>query len=356
MPEHRCNVDRTSAEISVWVDVSPRQTYFSQILNRTGFRKVTFHPEQPNALRDTSHHSADLVIFSVNAAAESSWTSLKEVRDEFSGPILATAEDYDDLTLQRLAAMGVNDLLRLRECSDEALAIKMETVLLASQGEKTIADNDHRNQSLFINILTVMVKILDSKDHYTRWHSHNVAIRSRKLGRKLGLSEDELDRLGLAAVFHDFGKIGIPESILNKPSGLTKDEFDFMKRHPVIARDLLSSLDLVRDLLPAIQHHHERWDGNGYPDGLAGERIPLWARIIALADSYDTMSSRRAYKQAFDRGFVVDEIQQCAGKQFDPRLVPFFLEIIKEEDYRPHPGYRNNDKPNPTPTPTPTPA
>ena len=151
------------------------------------------------------------------------------------------------------------------------------------------------------------------------------------LGRKRGLSEDELIRLGLAAVFHDFGKIGIPEEILNKPSKLSTEEFAIMKQHPTIARDLLSSLDQYSDLLPAITHHHERWDGSGYPDGLRGEQIPLWARIIALADAYDTMATRRTYKEPLPLGKVVDEIKGGRGSQFDPELVDIMLEMLAEK-------------------------
>lgn len=345
MVANKCTtVDRALMELAVLNGLPERGEFFDRALGRAGFARVDVHPlgsdlprgDSPNG----SERRTDVVVFSADPRQDRSWTMLEELRRNFHGPIVVAADSYEEAHHQRLAELGVNDRVELNRCSATALPWKLETALLAHRGEKVIDDNDRRNQSLFINILTVMVKILDSKDRYTRWHSHNVAIRSRKLGRILGLSEDELDRLGLAAVFHDFGKIGISEAILNKAGKLTDEEFAAMRRHPVIARDLLSSLDLVRDLLPAILHHHEDWNGRGYPDGLAGEQIPLWARIIRLADTYDTMSARRVYKEPFSRDKVVKELKHCSGKQFDPNLVPLFLEIVMEEEYQPHPGYK----------------
>jgi HD-GYP domain-containing protein (c-di-GMP phosphodiesterase class II) len=150
------------------------------------------------------------------------------------------------------------------------------------------------------------------------------------IGRRKGLCEEDLDRLGLAALLHDFGKIGVPEEILCKATRLTDEEFAIMKKHPTIARDLLSSLELCTDLLPAITHHHERWDGKGYPDGLVGEQTPLWARIISLADSYDTMMSRRTYKEPYSPERIRQELDRGRATQFDPELVDLFKAILDE--------------------------
>ena len=226
--------------------------------------------------------------------------------------------------------LGVNDYLLLSDYGEEALELKVETALTAHRINQLILENDLRTQRLFVNILTVMVKILESKDPYTRFHSHSVAKWSRMIGRRCGLCEEDLDRLGLAAVLHDFGKIGIPEDILTKSSRLTDEEFTIMKAHPVIARDLLSSLELLSDLLPAITHHHERWDGRGYPDSLKAEETPLWARIIAIADSYDTMTSRRAYKEPYPPERVREELKKGRGTQFDPTLVDHLESILDE--------------------------
>jgi len=201
-----------------------------------------------------------------------------------------------------------------------------------------ILENDLRIQRLFVNILTVMVKILESKDPYTRFHSHSVTKWSRMIGRRKGLCDEDIDRLGVAALLHDFGKIGIPENILCKATRLTSEEFEIMKKHPTIARNLLSSIELLSDVLSAITHHHERWDGRGYPDGLKGEQTPLWGRIISLADSYDTMMSRRTYKEPYSQERIRQELDNGRGTQFDPELVDLFRAILDEHVVNLPPG------------------
>jgi HD-GYP domain-containing protein (c-di-GMP phosphodiesterase class II) len=240
-------------------------------------------------------------------------------------------EDMDGAIRQHLRSLGFQHMMALGQAGEEGLVLKVQTVLLSHQANRFIEENDRRTQSLFGKILMVMVKILESKDEYTRHHSHEVAKMSRMLGRRKGLSEEELDRLMVAAVFHDFGKIGIPEEVLNKPNYLTDEEFSIMKQHPVIARDILSALDFFSDLLPAITHHHERWDGRGYPDGLRGEEIPLWGRIIAIADAFNTMASVRTYKDPMTPDGIVKQLKSGRGSQFDPELVEILLVILEEE-------------------------
>lgn len=195
-----------------------------------------------------------------------------------------------------------------------------------TQPEPIFPPGDQR----FVNTLTVLVKVLEAKDPYTRFHSHSVTKWARLLGRKLRLSELELDRLGLAALFHDFGKIKILDAILFKQGKLNVAESEIMSRHPVIGAELLSGLDGFAVVTPAIRHHHERWDGNGYPDKLHGEQIPLWARIIHIAESFDTMMSRCTYKEPYDMERIKKELIAGRNKQFDPALVDLFLELICE--------------------------
>jgi len=272
----------------------------------------------------------DLLLYGLNEHEEESWNSLERVSDNYSGPILAITRGFNEQIRERVLKLGC-EYVPWEDVGELGLDLKIETMLAVHRVEHVIDDNDRRMQRLFVNILTVMVKILESKDPYTRFHSHSVAMWSRMLGRRKGLTEEELLRLGLAAVFHDFGKIGIPEEILNKPVRLTDEEFAVMMQHPVIARDLLSSIDLLSDLLPAITHHHERWDGSGYPKKLHGEDIPLWARIIGIADAYDTMASRRTYKEPMTPEQVMGEFKRNRGSQFDPELVDLMLEILDEK-------------------------
>jgi len=304
-------------------------------LRRSGYGQVTAYPALPEHLlqhlNNRHSHRTDLVIFGVRLEDDHSIDNLKQVCAMFAGPVLATTERFDGVLRARILDAGAQDYLPLGTCGEAGLELKVETALTAHRINTLIQENDLHTQRLFINILSVMNRVLENKDPYTRFHSHSVAIWSRTIARRTGMSEEHLIRLGLAAVFHDFGKIGIPEEILNKPSRLTEEEFSIMKQHPTIARDLLSSLELMSDLLPAITHHHERWDGGGYPAGLKGAQTPFWARIICLADAYDTMASRRTYKAPMPADAILKELHKGRGTQFDPELVDVMIRILEEK-------------------------
>ena len=143
----------------------------------------------------------------------------------------------------------------------------------------------------------------------------------------MNVPQNELEHIETAGLLHDIGKIAIPQAILCKPGKLTDDEFTLMKSHPVNSERLIASIKKLNDISPGIKHHHERWDGFGYPDKLAGENIPLEARIIAIADTYDAMTSTRSYRKALDHEVAIDEIKKCSGSQFDPVLAAKFVEI-----------------------------
>lgn len=330
--------NRADVELVVLEDASEWREFHDRALRRAGFRNINLFPARPSLLseylRQDEKRRVDIVLFGVPPQLTTSngcWENLRLLSGFFKGPILATSENFQESIRHGALDAGAHDYLPVSEFGEEGLELKVETVLNSHRIHTLIQENDQRTQHLFVNILAVMVKILENKDPYTRFHSHQVAAWSRMIGRRKGLNEEELIRLAMAAFFHDFGKIGIPEEILNKPNRLTQEEFETMKRHPTIARDLLSSLELIHDLLPAITHHHERWDGRGYPAALAGEQIPLWGRIICLADAYDTMASRRSYKEPFSPERLREELTKGRGTQFDPELVDILVKILKDK-------------------------
>jgi len=303
-----------------------------------GFTDVHACPATPALLREhlrgRNARQPEAVLFVHDPERLGSWEDLRLTRAVYSaGPLIVIAPaDARSREWERMGEQyDVDVWFDWGGEGAEALLLKIESVLMAQHVENLVHDNEARIQKMFVNILVVMVRLLESKDQYTRFHSHSVAMWSRMLGRKLGLGEEELIRLGLAAVLHDFGKIAVPEAILNSPKRLTDDEFAVIKQHPGVARDLLSSLEPLSDLMPAILHHHERWDGKGYPLGISGDAIPLWARIIACADSYDTMAGRRTYKDPFPRERIVLEFEKGRGFQFDPRLADLMLELLNEQ-------------------------
>jgi len=182
-------------------------------------------------------------------------------------------------------------------------------------------------QRMFLGTLEALTASIDAKDPYTCGHSERVAHVAVMLARELGQGEAAVERVRIAGLVHDIGKIGVPESVLCKPGKLTDEEFGLIKLHPEIGHHILRDIPLLDDVLPGVLHHHERYDGRGYPGGLAGEAIPLIARIIGLADAFDAMSSNRTYRPAMPRERVLEEIAKGAGKQFDPALAAVFPKL-----------------------------
>jgi len=182
-------------------------------------------------------------------------------------------------------------------------------------------------EAMFLGSLRALTSAIDAKDRYTRGHSERVALMAARLATAVGIDDSEAERVHIAGMVHDVGKIGVPEAVLCKPGRLTDEEFELIKLHPEIGHRIVKDIPLLADVLPGVLHHHERWDGRGYPHGLAGEDIPLMGRLLALADTFDAMSSTRSYRAAMTRDKVLSEIERCAGAQFDPELAQAFTSL-----------------------------
>ncbi len=182
-------------------------------------------------------------------------------------------------------------------------------------------------RALFMGTLKALTAAIDAKDPYTYGHSERVALLGSQLARACGMDETQAERVRIAGLVHDVGKIGVPESVLGNPGALTPAEFELIKRHPRIGYNILKDLVQLEDILPGVLYHHERWDGNGYPAGLSGENIPLMGRLLVVVDAFDAMSSDRRYRSALPREQVLQEIAECAGSQFDPHLAEVFKTV-----------------------------
>jgi HD-GYP domain-containing protein (c-di-GMP phosphodiesterase class II) len=180
---------------------------------------------------------------------------------------------------------------------------------------------------LMMGLLHALTSAVDAKDAYTCGHSERVALLSRRLAKEIRLPDNQVDRIYMAGLLHDVGKIGVPEAVLQKTGRLTPEEFEQMKKHPGVGARILADIKQVEDIIPGVLHHHERFDGKGYPAGLSGHNIPLMGRIICLADCFDAMTSNRTYRRALPLEVALSEIRRCSGTQFDPALAEAFLRI-----------------------------
>ncbi len=221
---------------------------------------------------------------------------------------------------------------------DEGDYTSVDVQLLKAVADRISAALKNQNlyddlADLLLGLMHALVNSVDAKDPYTFGHSERVAYFSRAIARAAGLSAIDCERVYLAGLLHDVGKIGVPDAILTKPGRLTVEEFDALKKHPEIGERILSHIRQLRDLLPGVLFHHERMDGRGYPRRLAGRDIPVLGRIICLADSFDAMTSNRTYRAALPIPMATAEIRRCSGNQFDPGLAELFLRIGPQKLY-----------------------
>jgi putative nucleotidyltransferase with HDIG domain len=195
---------------------------------------------------------------------------------------------------------------------------------------RELAEKNEELQRLFISAIESIVLALQAKDEYTEGHSRRVSVHATGIAREMSLPGGEVENIGMAALLHDIGKVGTKESILNKPGKLTAEEGDHIRSHPLIAASILEPITPLAEVIAYIKHVHEAYDGGGYPDGLTGDEIPLGARIIAVADVFDAMTSPRPYRPAIEENVVLDHLTGESGKQFDPTVVQAFLKVYRQ--------------------------
>jgi putative nucleotidyltransferase with HDIG domain len=192
----------------------------------------------------------------------------------------------------------------------------------------TIANLTIENHQQFTDLIRLALKALEEKDPYTEGHSLRVTKYAIKIGKEYGLDKEDLRELELSSLLHDIGKLGIPDSILKKPDRLTKSEYKFMQEHSRKGAEIVAQIKTVSHIKKNILHHHERYNGFGYPDGLKGNKIPIISRIIFIADTFDAMTSKRSYREPFSEKEALEEIERGKGYQFDPKLVDMFLKLF----------------------------
>ncbi|MGA1874529.1 MAG: HD-GYP domain-containing protein [bacterium] len=183
----------------------------------------------------------------------------------------------------------------------------------------------------YLNTIQALCELIELKNVYTHRHSQKVTRYAVEIAREMGLSQEEVEQVKQSGLIHDIGKVGISDAILNKPGRLSEDEFHEIKKHPGLGIKVLKHLRLLQPEMAIIAHHHERWDGKGYPDGLKGSKIPRASRILAVADSFDAMLSNRPYRTSQTLEYALSELHQCSGTQFDPEVVEAFLSVLRKK-------------------------
>lgn len=216
---------------------------------------------------------------------------------------------------------------------DIALRVEGEDAIshLSARINKLAVTLHTEREDMLLSTIKVLVNALEAKDTYTSGHSAEVEVLAVDIAQSLNLSDEEVFKVGIAAMLHDIGKIGIPDDLLHKKGTFTESEWSIVKQHPVIGATIIEEIPSLADITPIVLHHHERWDGNGYPQSMASTEIPLGARIIAVADSFQAMVSDRPYRKGMKQEAALAEIKRCEGTQFDPQIVAIFLKNMEKE-------------------------
>ena len=249
-------------------------------------------------------------------------------------PLVFLTGDEDVRTETEGLHAGAADFIR-KPFAAEVLLKRVRNIIELNRLHERMADEirakTEKLSHAYLQIVQALAASVDAKDRYTHGHSSRVAKYAREIAMRAGFSDREQDGIYMMGLLHDVGKIGIPDAIINKTSRLTDEEFGQIKTHPAVGAEILAKITDLPELKTGARWHHERYDGRGYPDGLAGEAIPEVARIIAVADTYDAMTSNRSYRGQLPQAQVRAEIERCRGSQFDPRFADIMLAMIDED-------------------------
>lgn len=289
-------------------------------------------------------NSPDLILLDIKMPEMDGFETLKRVQagqpEEHRIPIIfLTGESRDEVEMQGLK-LGAEDFIRKPVYSD-VLLHRVQRIIELDRTHKSMAREIEARafecESLSRQIVQTLAEAIDAKDTYTNGHSDRVAVYSREIAKRYGYDEKAQDEIYMMGLLHDVGKIGVPDEIINKPGKLTDEEFAFIKAHPVIGDRILKKVKQMPKLAIGARWHHERYDGRGYPDGLKGDEILEEARIIAVADAYDAMTSHRSYRDVLPQEVVRGEIEKGKGTQFDPVFADIMLQMMDEDkDYQMH--------------------
>lgn len=283
----------------------------------------------------------DLILLDVRMPEMDGFETLRRLKQETSSgqeiPVIFLTADENAESEMKGLELGAMDFIK-KPFVPEVLTLRVRHIIELVRLQKNLADEveikTQENENLSLRIVQTLAEAIDAKDNYTNGHSGRVAKYTREIARRFGYSQKRQDEIYMMGLLHDVGKIGVPDAVINKPAKLTEEEYAQIKTHPVMGDRILKNIRERPKLAVGARWHHERYDGTGYPDGLSGDIIPEEARIIAVADAYDAMTSRRSYRGILPQDIVRNEIKNGKGKQFDPAFADIMLTMIEEDkDY-----------------------
>ncbi len=280
----------------------------------------------------------DLILLDVMMPELDGFETLRLLNERFEPgkeiPVIFLTADENTDSETRGLQLGAMDFIK-KPFVAQVLVLRVkhtiELVRLQRGLEDEVEKKTRENASLSLHVVQTLAEAIEAKDKYTNGHSGRVARYSTWIAERLGYSKARIDELYMMGLLHDVGKIGVPDSVIGKPGRLSAEEFDLMKKHPAMGARILEKIEEMPSLSIGARWHHERYDGTGYPDGLAGEGIPEEARIIAVADAYDAMTSRRSYRDVLPQAVVRQELINGRGTQFDPGFADIMLQIMDED-------------------------
>jgi putative two-component system response regulator len=296
------------------------------------------------ALQWLSQNVPDLILLDLHMPEMNGLEVFERIKEDERTkevPVVFLTADTESATEIALFKAGAMDYIQkpfiaevvIRRISRILELYHLQRSLQDEVDKKTeeLRESNRKVRNLSAQVMLTLANTIDAKDKYTRGHSVRVASYAKEIARRMGKGPEELDTIYYIGLLHDIGKIGIPDTIINKPGKLTAEEYELVKEHPAIGAEILKDMTEIPEASIGAHWHHERYDGQGYPDGLKGDEIPEYARIIGVADAYDTMSSKRSYRDVLPQDVVRQEIASGRNTQFAPDITDIMLAMIDED-------------------------
>ena len=311
------------------------------ILSKNGLRVSAVKSGQAMLDYIAANGAPDLILLDINMPGMDGFETLERLREQEAGqnetPVIFLTADENEESETKGLSLGAMDFVK-KPFIPEVLALRVRHIIdlnhLQKDLSREVEKKTQENADMVLHIVEALADAIDAKDNYTNGHSGRVASYAREIAHRSGYSGSREKEIYMMGLLHDIGKIGVPDAIINKPARLTDEEYGVIKAHSAMGAKILNNIVEMPALVTGARWHHERYDGSGYPDGLSKEDIPEEARIIAVADTYDAMSSRRSYRGIMSQDTVRSEIEKGKGTQFDPGFADIMLAMMDEDpDY-----------------------